>query len=153
MRSSRPFPNNPHLKLRHGYACTEHEPFLQRGDAGNGLSSLGVIQACRKSMMVKQRSAGICFSLIFLSGVGEGKLVSAAAPGITGPGSAISCSSCLCPNLPGCSQILPVHVDPAGCSCVLPVTLLAGKCSVFIAFWCVCFSGLQCCRADSVAVD
>lgn len=65
MRSSRPFPNNPHLKLRHRYACTEREPFLERGDAGNGLSSLGVIQASRKTVVVKQRVFCFpwCFSL------------------------------------------------------------------------------------------
>lgn len=41
----------------------EREPFLKEDDAGNGLSSLGVIQAWRKTAVVKQRAVGTCFSL------------------------------------------------------------------------------------------
>lgn len=50
---------------------------------------LGVVQACRRTVVVKQRAAGTCFSLVFLFGVGESKPVPATAPGIAGPGSAV----------------------------------------------------------------
>lgn len=71
-------------------------------------------------MVVKQRAAGTHFSLVFLFGVGEGKPVPAAAPAITSPGSAASHSSCLCPNPPGCSQILPVYVHPTSSAVSFP---------------------------------
>lgn len=52
----RPFPNNPHLKLRHEH--TEHEPFPQGGDAGNGFGCPGAIQASRDTVVVDERAVG-----------------------------------------------------------------------------------------------
>lgn len=141
VRSSRPFLNNPQLTLKLKYASTEREPFLKQDDAGNSLSSLGVIQAWGKTAVVKQRAVGTCFSL------GREQTCVCCSPGpvflLSVP---VSEPSWLQPDL--------AHsVHPTGCSCVLPVTLPAGKCSLLITVWCVCFSGVQRCCADAVAVD
>lgn len=124
MRSLRPFPNNPHLKLRRGYVCTEREPFLQRGDAGNGLGSFAVIQACRKAVVAKQRAAGTRFSLGFLSLGWEKANLRVPRP----PASLLQGLPSLRARLglPVRSQILPVYAHPGGRSCVLPVTLPPG---------------------------
>lgn len=130
MRNSRPFPNNPLLKIRHRYVCTSLS--CREVVQGVALAPLELAGLAGKLWWRREGLQDMFFPRVSLWGRRKQTHT------CHSPQHCWSRLSCLLLFVP-MSKASWLQPDLAcfctsrHCSCVLPVTLLAGKCSLFTA--------------------